>query len=58
VLRAGHLPPPLGVPTETIAKVTESDLVVPIGTTVDERNAAELSREATSARHRAETGSG
>ena len=36
VIRAEHLPPPLGVPTETIAQVAEPDLVVSIGTTVDD----------------------
>jgi DNA-binding NtrC family response regulator len=36
VIRAEHLPPPLGVRTETIAQVAEPDLVVPIGTTVED----------------------
>ena len=36
VIRAEHLPPPLGVRTETTAQVAEPDLVVPIGTTVED----------------------
>jgi len=36
VIRAEHLPPPLGVRTETMAQVAEPDLVVPIGTTVED----------------------